>query len=701
MRAYEPERIHNVGIFGHVGAGKTTLTEAMLYTSHAITRMGRVEDGTTTSDYDPDEYHRQMSIHLSVTPLEWQDRKINVIDVPGYADFAGDMAAVMHIVDGAIIVVDATAGVEVGTEAAWMLARAEGVNVIFFINKCERENANFVRCVEQIRELLDEAATPLYLPLGIAGSFRGLISLRQGLAYTTAEQHDGSFEQSAVPAEQDSEMHRWRTELLDKIAATRDDLIEKYLEQGEDALSVEERLAGLQAGIAAHTIVPVLCGSATEVAGIAQLLKTIIESVPSAAQRTVPAQIVGSDQTLELHATPDGPLAALVFKSIADPYGKISFFRVYSGTLHANNGTLNARTGKDERCAHLYIPHGKEQEAVAQIGPGDIGITTKLGDTLTNDTLCSPDQRVQIRPISFPEPSFTAVVKPHGRADLDKLGAALQRMLEEDPTLHVTRDDLTGETLISGLGESHLAIVAERMKRKFDTSVDILLPRVPYRETIRSSAVASYRHKKQSGGAGQFADVTLRVEPLPPDPTRTDPLEFVNAIVGGVISRGFMPAIEKGIREAMAEGVLVGSPVVDVRVSVIDGKEHPVDSKEIAFKIAGAQAFKQAVQQASPVILEPIYQLDIVVPEEYAGDVMSDISTRRGRVLGMLPANTGFTCVTAQVPLAACQRYDTDLRSMTHGRGSFRMTFVAYEDVPAHLMQQLIAAHQQELAAAH
>lgn len=701
MREYEPERIHNVGIFGHVGSGKTTLTEAMLYTSHAITRMGRVEDGTTVSDYDPDEHRRQMSIHLSVTPLEWQDRKINLIDVPGYADFAGDMAAVMHVVDGAIIVVDATAGVEVGTETAWKLARAAGVNVIFFINKCERDNANFVRCVEQIRELLDEAATPLYLPLGIARTFRGLISLRQGLAYTTADAHDGSFERGDVPAEQDDEMHTWRTELLDKIAATRDDLIEKYLEQGEDALSVEERLAGLQAGIASHTIVPVLCGSATEVAGIAQLLKTITESVPSAAQRTVPAQAVGSDETLELTAAPDAPLAALVFKSIADPYGKISFLRVYRGTLHANNGTLNARTGKDERCAHLYIPHGKEQEAVQQIGPGDIGITTKLSDTLTNDTLCSPEQPVQLPPISFPQPSFTAVVKPHGRSDLDKLGNALHRMLEEDPTLHTTRDDLTGETLLSGLGESHLAIIAERMKRKFDTNVDMTLPRVPYRETIRGSTEASYRHKKQSGGAGQFADVTLRVEPLPPDPSRTDPLEFVNATVGGVISRGFMPAIEKGVREAMAEGVLVGSPVIDVRVSVIDGKEHPVDSKEIAFKIAGAQAFKQAVQQASPVIQEPIYQLAITVPDEYAGDVMSDISTRRGRVLGMLPADAGFTTVTAQVPLAECQRYDTDLRSMTHGRGSFSMVFEAYEDVPTHLMQQLMDAHQQELEAAH
>ncbi len=697
MRDYEPERIYNVGIFGHVGSGKTTLVEAMLYAARAIPRPGRVEDGTTTSDYDLDEHRHQMSIHLSVTPLEWKERKINLIDVPGYADFAGDMAAAMHVVDGAIIVVDATAGVEVGTEQAWQLARAAGVNVIFFVNKCDRENANFLRCVDQIRELLDEAATPLYLPLGVARSFRGLISLRQGIAYPTAQAHDGGFGEEHVPSEQDAEMHTWRTALLDKIAATSDDLIEKYLEHGEDALSPDERLRGLQLGIAQHTIVPVLCGSGLDVTGIAQLLKAIIEVVPPAAQRTCRAIDLNTGTAVDLTADRTAPLAALVFKSLADPYGKISFFRVYQGTLHTNNGTRNARTGKDERCAHLYIPHGKDQESVERIGAGDIGVTTKLVDTLTNDTLCAPEQPLQITPIQFPQPSFTAVVKPHGRSDLDKLSGALQRMLEEDPTLHTSRDDVTGETLLSGLGESHLAIVAERMKRKFDTSVDIELPRIPYRETIRGTAEASYRHKKQSGGAGQFADVTLRVEPLPPDPSRTDPLEFINAIVGGVISKGFMPAIEKGIREAMAEGVLVGSPIVDVRVSVIDGKEHPVDSKEIAFKIAGAQAFKIAVQQAMPTILEPYYTLEIDVPDQYAGDVMSDMSTRRGRVLGMLPSGAGRTVVTAQVPLAECQRYDTDLRSMTHGRGSFTMRFEGYEDVPAHIAQQLSAAYQQEL----
>jgi elongation factor G len=701
MRSYEPEGVHNIGVLGHVSCGKTTLVESLLLTTQAITRAGRVEDGSTVSDYDPDEQRRGMSINLSLAPLEWNDNKINLIDTPGFADFAGDAAAAMRVIDGALIVLDASGGIEVGTETAWEMAVKAGVPRMIFVNKLDRENANFFRCVEEAREMLDAAVIPLQIPVGEAKDFRGVISLRQQKVWLMPEKHDGSFVEGEVPAELDALMHEWRTQLIDRIAATNDDLIEKYLEGGEDSLTPEELLLGLREGIANGSIVPVFCGSALQVAGMAQLLNGIIESIPSAARQTIEATAVGSGEAITLKPAADQPLSALVFKTLADTYGKVSYIRVYSGELKSGSSVLNARTGKEERIAHLYVARGREQIEVPGIGPGDIGMTTKLADTLSNDTLSSSEQPLQLVPIAYPRPAFIATVKPHSRADLDKLSSAMTRIIEEDPTLQTSRDRQTGEILLSGLGESHLQIIAERIKRKFDVSIDIDLPRVPYREAIRSNAEAQYRHKKQTGGAGQFADVSLRVAPLDPDPAREDGLEFVNAIVGGVISRGFMPAIEKGIREAMEEGLLSGNPLTDVRVEVFDGKEHPVDSKEIAFKTAGKEAFKLAVMKAHPVLMEPIYQLDITVPDQYAGDIMSDISTRRGRVLGMMPSGKGKTTVTAHVPLAECRRYVTDLRALTQARGSFTIAFAQYEDVPGHMVDSIIEQHRKELAEAH
>lgn len=701
MRPYGPERIHNIGIFGHLGSGKTTLAEAMLMTAHAIPRMGRVEDGSTTSDSDPDEARRGMSVSLAVLPLEWHDDKINLIDAPGFADFAGDVAAVMRVIDGAVIVLDAQAGVEVGTELVWEMAAQQGVPRMLFVNKLDKDNANFFRVIEQARERLDAAVIPLQVPIGSGKDFKGLISLRQQRAWLVSPKHDGGFIESDVPAELDGLMHEWRTALIDKIAATNDDLIERYLEGGEDALTREELLIGLRAGIADGSIVPVFCGSALEVAGIQQLLNGIVDSIPSAARKPVSATDLATGQAVELKPAAGEPATALVFKTISDTYGKVSYFRVFSGEVKANSALVNARTRKEERVAHVYSVFGKEQKDAESVGPGDIGVITKLAETTTNDTLCAPGRLLELEPISFPAPAFIATVKPHSRADLDKLGVALGRVIEEDPTLRASRDAQTGETLLSGLGESHLQIIAERMKRKFDVSIDIDLPRVPYREAIRGKAEAQYRHKKQTGGAGQFADVSLRVEPLEHDPSREDALEFVNEVVGGVISRGFMPAIEKGVREAMAEGALSGSPMIGVRVAVFDGKEHPVDSKEIAFKTAGKEAFRLAVQKARPVILEPVYQLEIVVPDQFAGDIMSDMSTRRGRVQGMLPSGNGRTTITATAPLAEIQRYATDLKGLTQGRGRFSMTLLGYEDVPSHLVDQVIAAHKKEAEATH
>jgi len=701
MRAYGPEHIHTIGLFGHGGCGKTTLTEALLLTARAISRAGRVEDGNTVSDYDPEEQRRRMSINLAVAPVEWHDNKINLIDVPGYADLVGEMAAAMRVVDGAIIVVDAAGGVEVGTELAWEMARKAGVPTLLFINKLDRENANFFRCVEQARQILDEAVVPMQLPIGEQREFAGIISLRRQRAWLISEKHDGGFVEADIPPELVDLEQEWREKLIDRIAATNDDLIEKYLDGGADALTQDELNRGLRAGIANGSIVPVFCGSALQVAGMAQLLNGILDSIPSAARKPVQARDLINGKEMTLKAAAAEPLSALVFKTIVDPYGKMSYIRVFSGELSANSTVFNPRTGKDERIGQLYMVRGREQTAVAAIGPGDIGVAAKLGDVSTNDTLCSRDRPLQLAPINFPAPAFTATVKPKTRADLDKLGNALHNVVEEDPSVRVSRDPDTGESLLSGLGESHLQIIAERMKRKFGVEVELDLPRVPYRETIRGKAEAQYRHKKQTGGAGQFADVSIRIEPLPHDPNRTDPLEFVNSIVGGVIDRVFIPSVEKGVRAAMAEGVISGNPMVDVRVELFDGKMHPVDSKDIAFQIAGHEAFKIAAQKANPTIMEPIYQLEITVPEQYAGDVISDMNTRRGRVMGMMPAEGGRTTITAQAPLVEALRYATDLRSLTQGRGRFSMTFDHYEDVPPHLMQALIEAQKKEHNSGH
>lgn len=699
MRTYGPELIHSIGLFGHGGCGKTTLTEALLLTAKAITRAGRVEDGNTVSDFDPDEQRRRLSINLSVTPLEWHDNKINLIDVPGYADYTGEIVSAMRVIDGAVLVMDAAGGVEVGTELAWEIAKANNVPRIIFINKLDRENANFFRCVEQAQELLDSAVIPMQIPIGSQREFKGIISLRRQRAWLVSDKHDGGFVEADIPEDMRGIEEEWRERLIDKIAATNDDLIEKYLEGGADALTQEEIQRGLRAGIQNGSIVPVFCGSAAQVAGMAQLLSGIFDSIPSAARTTVTANDLLSGKQVTLKQAASEPLSALVFKTLVDPYGKLSFIRVFSGTLNANSTVYNPRTRKDERIGQLYSVRGKEQVAVPQIGPGDIGVATKLTDVQTNDTLSLHDRPLQLRAIEFFAPAFTGTIKPKSRADMDKLGSALHHMVEEDPTLQIGRDPLTGETQLSGLGETHLQSVAERMKRKFGVDVEIELPRVAYRETIRGKAEAQYRHKKQTGGAGQFGDVSLRVEPLVPDPARTDPLEFVNAIVGGVIDRSFVPSVEKGVRAAMSEGVLSGNQVVDVRVELFDGKMHPVDSKDIAFQIAGHEAFKLAAQKAGTVIMEPWYLLDITVPEQYAGDIMSDMNTRRGRVMGMLPDASGRTTITAAVPLVEVQRYCTDLRSITQGRGRFAMHFDHYEDVPPHLAQTLVESQKKEHSA--
>ncbi len=689
MKAYGPDKIHNVGIFGHGGSGKTTLVEALVYTTKGATRLGRVEDGTTISDYDADEQKRRMSVNLSVVPVEWKENKITLIDVPGFADYASEVAATMRVIDGAVIVVDAAAGIEVGTELVWQAARKAGVPCLIYVNKLDRENADFDRVVAQAREVLDSAVIPMQIPVGTQRAFKGIVSLRKERAWLHGAKHDGSFTEADIPADMAATAAEQHEALIDKIAVTNDTLIEKYLEEGPGALTPAELRLGLRAGIASNTIVPVFVGSALVLSGMAQLLDGMLDSFPSPARKTQPATDLLTQKALELKPEPGEPLAALVFKTMADPFvGKLSYVRVFSGELHSNSSVYNARTRKDERIGQLYFVRGKEQTATHVVGPGDICVLTKLADTTSSDTLCSHDRPLVLRGVEYPRPAFTGTVRPHSKSDLDKMGTALHRIVEEDPALQISRDPATGETLLAGLGESHLHSIADRMKRKFDVSIDIDLPRVPYRETIRGRSEALYRHKKQTGGAGQFAEVVLRVEPLEPDPAREDPLEFEWKIVGGVINKSFMSAVEKGVRAAMHDGLLSSNPVVDVRVAVIDGKEHPVDSKEIAFVTAGAQAFKQAALKAQPMLMEPIYELEISVPDQFTGDIMSDLNPRRGRIMGVQPED-GRTVITAHVPLAECQRYASDLRSLTQGRGSFGMHFARYDDVPAHLAEEI------------
>lgn len=688
MKAYPTDQIYNVGLFAHGGAGKTSLAEAMLYDSKTITRMGRVDEGNTVSDYDAEEVKRRMSVNTTPLPFEWAGRKINLLDTPGYADFVGEVAAAMGVVDGAVIVLCAASGVEVGAETAWAMASRRGLPRLLFLNKMDRDNANFRRTLLQVREMLDRAAIPLQLPIGAESSFCGVVDLLRMKALRYTRERDGQFEEADIPAELRDQAEEERLALIEKIAETDDVLIEKYLEGSE--LSEEELRRGLRQGVRQGTIIPVLCGSATWNIGVQPLLDTILQVFPPAAETgPVKATDLLSEGEVELAVSDASPLTALVFKTLADPYvGKQTFFRVMSGVLHSDSRVYNAARRAEERIGPLYIVRGKEQVAVQQLGAGDIGVVTKLSHTGTGDTLCTSDRPLLLPSLEFPEPVFTAAIRPQTKTDLDKMGSALNRILEEDPTLRTSREQQTGEVLLSGMGESHVQIAVDRIKRKFDVNVVYDLPLVPYRETIRKTVETVYRHKKQTGGRGQFAEVHLRLEPM--DYNEAD-FEFVNEIVGGVISRQYIPGVEKGVREAMQEGVVAGYPVVGVRAAVFYGKEHPVDSSELAFKIAASQAFKQGQAEAMPVLLEPIMTIEVTVPESSTGDIMGDLNSRRARVLGMDPQGGGRTTIRAHAPLGEVQRYATDLRSMTGGRGTVRMQFDHYEEVPAHVAEQAIA----------
>jgi elongation factor G len=683
MKDYSAEKIRNVALVGHSGTGKTSLAEGLMFAAGATNRQGKIEDGSTLSDWDPDEQKRGFSLNLSILPLEWEGHKVNLLDTPGYMDFMGEVKCGLRAADTALIVIDASSGVQVGTEFAWRFAEETNLPRAIFINRMDRDNANFNDTLSQIQSLWGNKCLALQLSIGSQQAFSGVVDLLSMKAYTGDKAEEGD-----IPAEVASQADQHREKLIEAAAETDDSLITKYLEG--DELTAEELANGVRSGIASGAIIPVLTGSATKIIGGRRLLDSIASLFPSPVDR--PVTVDGK----EIVADPSKPLTALVFKTTADPYvGRLSYFRVLSGSFKSDSHVWNANRNADERIGTVYHIVGKSQEQAPQITAGDIGAVAKLAETHTGDTLGAREAAVKLEPISFPPPSFSAAISPKTKADLDKMGTALNRIVEEDPSLRLERSADTGEVILSGLGDSHVEVALEKIRRKFGVDLDMHMPKVPYKETVKSTAQAEYTHKKQTGGHGQFARVALEVETLP----RGTGFEFVNKTVGGVVPKQYIGSVEKGVTEALNEGILAHYPIVDMRVTLYDGKEHPVDSSDIAFKLAAAQAMKKGAQDAQPILLEPIMNMEITVPEANTGDVISDLNGKRARVLGMTPSGT-MTTIDAQAPLAEVQRYAADMRSITQGRGFFTMELSHYEEVPSHLAQKVIDNANKEREAA-
>ncbi|HZT67231.1 MAG TPA: elongation factor G [Acidimicrobiales bacterium] len=680
MQSFPPARIRNVALVGHGGAGKTTLTEALLLCSGTINRQGRVEDGSTTTDFDPEEVKRGISLSLALAPFEFAGHKINLIDCPGYADFVYDVEAALSVTDLAVFVVSAVEGVEVQTQVAWRMAAERGIPRMIFVNKLDRERASFERTLDQLREVFGAGVAPLELPIGEEAAFRGVADLLTDTAIT----YDGGAPSTgAIPADMEASEHQVREALVEGIVVADDALMERYLEGDvPDPKELEDTLAK---GVAAATVFPVVCGSATKGVAIDRLATFICEIGPSPSDRPgVSVQAGGS--THEVACDPGGDPLAYVFKTLADPYvGKVSIFKVLSGTIRPDAVLTNPRSHADERLHSLFTLRGKEQVQVSELPAGDIGAVSKLSDTATGDTLAPKGTPVTVEAIPSPTPVLSIAIRPKSKGDEDKLMTALHRLQEEDPALQVRREDETHQTLLAGMGETHLSIVTERLQRKFGVEVESEPVQVPYRETITKTAEAEGKYKKQTGGHGQFGVASLRIDAA----ERGAGFSFVDQIVGGAIPRQFIPAVEKGIAETMAQGGHYGYPVVDVTVTCFDGKYHPVDSSEMSFKMAGSLGFKEAMAKAGPIILEPISALEVVVPAAYQGDVMGDLNARRGRVQGTETTPTGEQVIRALVPTSELLRYAIDLRSLTGGWGRFTTTHDHYDALPQHLYDKV------------
>ena len=674
-------QIRNVVLLSHQGAGKTSLAEFMLFTSGTIQRLGSVGDGTTTSDYDPLEVERRMGVNLSLLPIQWQGMKLNIIDTPGYADFIGEARSGLRVTEGAIIVICAASGVEVGTEQMWSDTEKGSLPRLIFVNKMDRDNADFLSTLKGIQAKLSQKCLPVQLPIGSQKDFQGIIDLVTMKAYVGADSQEAE-----IPSSLREQAEASREKLIEAAVEADDELINKYLE-GE-AINNEEIFAAIRKSTIAGKLVPVFAGSALKGMGTRQIFNGICSYLPSPEENgAIVAKNASTGNQEEIKADSESSLSILVFKTTADPYvGKLSYFRVYSGVVSSSSQVWNANKSSMERIGQLFTMLGKNQQTVAQVTAGDVGAVARLSVTATGDTLCAREHPVILPGIEFPKANFSMAIQPQAKSDLDKMSTVLPRICEEDPSLQIRREADTNEFIISGVGDNHLEIVREKIRRKFGVEVRLDLPMIPYKETITISTKAEHKHKKQSGGHGQYGHVLLELEPLP----RGGGFEFAKKIVGGAIPHNYIPSVEKGVNEARQEGVLAGYPVVDVRVSLYDGSFHPVDSSDIAFKIAGAQALKKGLSQGQPVLVEPIMKLTITMPESYTGDITSDLNTKRGRVLGMNPGN-GINVIEAQAPYAELLRYALNLRSLTQGRGSFVMEFDHFEEVPAHISQKIIA----------
>ena len=685
MKSYPVEQLRNIALLAHSSAGKTSLSEAFLYDSGATTRLGRVEEGNTVSDYDPEEQRRNISVSTSVLPCEWKDHKLNILDTPGYMDFVGEMKGAVRVADSVIVLVCAASGVEVGTELVWAYADEQELPRLVFINKMDRDNANFDQALDHLREKFEAKFVPLQIPIGSQATFEGVVDLVSMKAYLGPEAVEAD-----VPADVQDRAESLRMELVETVAETDDELVMKYLE-GEE-LTLDEIQDALAKSTETGALVPVLCGSATVNVGVTRLMDAALTLLPSPAYRSVKAQVLATGEEKVLSPETTSPLAALVFKTFADPFvGKLTYFRVYSGSMPSDSRVFNPERRAEERIGQLFYLRGKEQVPTNVVGPGDIGAVPKLQETKTGDVLCDKGFPLALPGISYPHPVYSVAIEPRTKTDLDKLGPALNRLVEEDPTLRVSREPDTGEMILSGMGDSHIDIANRRLQQKFGVQIDTKIPRVPYKETITRVASAQGRHKKQTGGRGQFGDIFLRLEPLEVG----SGFEFDSEIFGGSVPRQYIPAVEKGLRETIQSGILAGFPVVDVRAVLYDGSYHTVDSSEIAFKLAARLGFRNAMADAGPVLLEPVMDITVTVPEQYMGDILGDFNTRRGKVLGMSQSR-GNAVVSTQVPLAEMRSYATDLRSMTQGRGIFTMEFSHYERVPAYMAEKVIEEAKQE-----
>ncbi|MGI6225725.1 MAG: elongation factor G [Peptococcales bacterium] len=673
MKTYTPEKIRNVGITAHGGAGKTTLTEAILYNAGLLSRLGKVDDGTTVTDYLPEEIKRKVTITSTLAPMEWNNTKINFVDTPGYADFIGEVKGTLRAVDNLLMVVCGVSGVEVQTEVIWDFANEKNMPRIIFINKLDRENSNFNKVLSELKESFGTSIVPIQIPIGSEANFSGLVDILQLKAFSFK---DGKATEIPIPNDLEEEVQVYRDALMESAAEGDDELLMKYLE-GEE-LSPEEIIKGFKNGVKEAKIFPVLVGSALNNIGIPNLINAVVDFLPS------PQELSEKDLLQEAPA-------ALVFKTLADPYvGKLSFFRVFTGSLKTSDSILNANIEKEEKVGHFLMVRGKTQENLSEVMAGDIAAVAKLQETLTGHTLCLKSKPQILEGIEFPEPTLSVAISPKSRGDEDKVGNALSRLLEEDPTLKVEKNLETKESILKGMGDLHLEIIMDRMKAKFGVEVEMRTPKVPYRETIRGTVKIQGKHKKQSGGAGQYGDVWLTLEPLP-----DADFEFHETVFGGAVPRNYFPAVEKGIREAMQEGILAGYPVTNVKATLVDGSYHPVDSNEMSFKIAGSLAFKKGMEKANPVLLEPIMNVEILCPEQFMGDIMGDLNSKRGRIMGMEPKGK-LQVIRAQAPLAEMFRYAIDLKSITQARGSFKMELSHYEDVPQRIAEDIINSKKKE-----